>query len=252
MKKEINLALGGGAVLGASHVGVIRALLEKEYQIKNIAGTSIGAFVGALMAFDKTLEEIEKIASDLKWMDISSMTLSKFGLLSNEKLGNLIKEHIGDKKIEDASIPLSLVATNIESGEKVVLTKGSLAEGIMASTAIPGIFKPVEIDGQLLVDGGIVENVPVETVQDMSDGFSVAVDLNSKHDYERPGNIIEVIINSLHFLMQKSDAMQGERADLLIKPNLSEFNRSDMDQIDQLIKKGYEDTKALLEENNGS
>lgn len=246
MNKEINLALGGGAVLGAAHVGVIRALLEEDHQVKHIAGTSIGAFVGALMAFDKTLEEIEEIASDLKWMDISGMTLSKYGLLSNEKLGELIKEHIGDKKIEDASIPLALVTTNIESGEKVVLTKGSLAEGIMASTAIPGIFTPVEIDGQLLLDGGIVENVPVKTVQDMSNDFCIAIDLNSKHEYERPDNIIEVIINSLHFLMQKSDAMQGERADLLIKPNLSEFNRSDMDQIDQLIKKGYEYTKNLL------
>lgn len=94
--KKIGLALGGGAVLGAAHIGVLRALEEFDISASYIAGTSIGAFVSAFYAFGKRWHEIEKIASDLKWLDVSGISLSRFGLLSNEKLGDLISEHIGD------------------------------------------------------------------------------------------------------------------------------------------------------------
>ena len=147
---KIGLALGGGAVLGAAHVGVLRAMEEFDIEINYITGTSIGAFVAAFVAFGKKWPEIEEIASELKWMDITGVTLSKYGLLSNEKLGNLIIKHIGDKNIEDAEIPLAMIATDIETGEKVILDKGPVAEAAMASTCIPGIFKPVEINVKCL------------------------------------------------------------------------------------------------------
>ena len=94
-KKKIGLALGGGAVLGAAHVGVLRALKENNIEVSYIAGTSIGAFVGAFYAFGKNWEDINKIASELKWIDITGISLSRYGLLSNEKMGVLIKKHIG-------------------------------------------------------------------------------------------------------------------------------------------------------------
>ena len=144
--KKIGLALGGGAVLGAAHIGVLRALHEHNINVNYITGTSIGAFVASLVAFGKTWEEIESIASELKWMDISGVTLSKFALLTNEKLGELSIKHIGDKNIEDAMIPLAIIATDISNGEKIVLNKGSVATAIMASTCIPGIYKPIEFD----------------------------------------------------------------------------------------------------------
>lgn len=118
--KKIGLALGGGAVLGAAHVGVLKAIEEFDIEISYIAGTSIGAFVAAFCAFGKTPAEIEEIALKLTWMDISGISLFKNGLLSNEKLGDLISEHIGDKKIENAKIPLAMIATDISSGKKVV------------------------------------------------------------------------------------------------------------------------------------
>ena len=244
--KETGLALGGGAVLGAAHVGTLRAIDELDIKIKYIAGTSIGAFVAAFFAFGKNWKEIEEIASELKWIDITGISLSRYGLLSNEKLGELIIEHIGDKNIEDADIPLAMIATDVTSGEKVVLDKGSVADAVMASTCIPGIFQPVEINRKMLVDGGIVENVPINTVRKMGAEFVIGVDLNAKHTYDKPDNIIDVMINSFHFLIQQSDKLQTEDADLLIQPDLSKFNRSDMDQVEGLMKKGYEDSKKTL------
>ncbi|MCA1747365.1 MAG: patatin-like phospholipase family protein, partial [Bacteroidales bacterium] len=184
--KKIGLALGGGAVLGAAHVGVLRAIKEKEIEIEFVAGTSIGAFVAAFFAFGKKWEDIHEIAADLKWLDISQIALSKFGLLSNDKMGELIAEHIGKKKIKDAEIPLAMVATDIAKGEKVVLDKGSVADAVMASTAIPGIFNPVEIGKKMLVDGGVVENVPIRTTRDLGAKYIIGVDLNAQDNIEKP------------------------------------------------------------------
>lgn len=239
-QKKIGLALGGGAVLGAAHIGVLKALEELEIPIHYIAGTSIGAFVAVFYAFDKTWKEIENIAVKLKWIDISGLSISQYGLLSNEKLGELIIENLGDKKFEQASIPLAMVATDISNGKKVVLKKGSVAEAAMASTAIPGIFKPLENKGKLLVDGGIVENVPIRTLKDMGADYIIGVDLNAKHSYKKPDNIVDIMINSFHFTLQASAELQTKDADLLIQPDLSSFNRSDMDQVEGLIEKGYE------------
>ena len=170
-------------------------------------------------------------------------------MLSNKKLKNIITEHIGEKNIEDANIPLAIITTDVSTGEKVVLKKGSVVNAIMASTCMPGIFKPVEYNGKLLVDGGIVENVPIDTVREMGANYIIGVDLNAKYIYSKPGNILDVISNSFHFIMQTSAKLQTEDADLLIQPDLSDFNRKDMKQIAKLINKGYQDSKAAFKTN---
>ncbi|MGB5377658.1 patatin-like phospholipase family protein [Muriicola sp.] len=245
--KNIGLALGGGAVLGAAHIGVLKAIEEKGIEIKFITGTSIGAFVAALYAFGKNWNEINDITSELKWMDITSISLSRYSLLSNEKFGALLKKHIGDKNIEESNIPLAVIATNAATGEKVILRKGSVAKAIMASTCIPGIFNPVVIDDNMLIDGGIVENVPINTLRKIGANFIIGVDLNANHNYQKPGNILDVLMNSFHFIMQQAAKLQTEDADFLIKPDLSAFDRTDTTQIVGLIEKGYEDALVALE-----
>lgn len=248
--KKIGLALGGGAALGAAHIGVIKALEEADIKIEQITGTSIGAFIACLYAFGKNCEEMHQIGSELEWFEIAGLKLSRYALLSNEKLGELITKHIGEKNIEDSSIPLTFVATNITNGEKVVLNKGNVAKAVMASCAIPGIFEPVQIEEVLLVDGGVVENVPINTLSDMGSDYIVGVDLNSKHTYERPENVVDVILNSFHFLMKESANHQTKKADVLIAPNLSAFSRSDISQVETLMEIGYEAAKKALEKLN--
>ena len=245
-KNKIGLALGGGAVLGAAHIGVLKAIEELNIRIDYLAGTSIGAFVAAFFGFGKNWEEIREIALELKWIDISGLSLSQYGLLSNEKLGELITRHLGDKKIEDASIPLAMIATDISNGKKVVLNDGAVADAAMASTSIPGIFQPVEINKKMLVDGGIVENVPIHTVREMGADYIIGVDLNAKHSYDKPENIIDVMVNSFHFTLQASAKLQTEDAELLLQPDLSSFNRSNMGQVEDLIQKGYNDSIKKL------
>ena len=247
-KKNVGLALGGGVILGASHIGTLRALEENGIEISYVAGTSIGAFVGALFAFGKNWKEIKAITSEIKWLDITEIQLSKFALLSNRKLGQLITDHIGDQKIEDASIPLAIVTTNIASGEKVVLKKGSVAQAVMASTCLRGIFDPVEIDSKLLVDGGIVENIPVKTLKEMGADFLIGADLTARKKLEQPGSILDVIINALHFLIKQSGQIQIEDPHILIQPELSSFSLIDMSQIDDIMEQGYQDSMKALSE----
>lgn len=244
---KTGLALGGGAVLGAAHVGVLKALHERDVTIDCITGTSIGALVGAFYAFGKSIDEMEAIASDLSWLDISSFTLTKYGLLSNRRLGQLLTEHLGECDMKSAKIPFAVVATDVATGEKVVIDRGSVAEAVMASTCIPGVFKPVRRGDRFLVDGGIIENVPLVTLKAMGVDRSIAVDLNAKQAYPKPSNILEVIINSFHFMMKAATEFQTVGCDLLIEPDLSAFNMVDTRKTEQLIAQGYDDTRAALD-----
>ena len=244
---KIGLALGGGAVLGAAHIGVLRALEENHISFSYLSGTSIGAFISAFLGFGRGWEEIREIVKDLNWLDVSGISLSQFGLLSNRKLGRLITETLGEVNLEDSSIPIAMVATDIITGEKVVLKKGNAAKAVMASTCIPGIFVPVEINGQLLVDGGIVENVPVTTLKDLGADLVIGVDLNARHRHSKPRNIIEVLLRSFDFTLKTATKLQTEKADILIEPDLSSFNMVDIDQVDGLIEQGYLEAKDILQ-----
>lgn len=246
--KKIGLALGGGAVLGAAHVGVLRSLEELDIPIHAIAGTSIGAFVAALYAFGKKWRDIKEIAVDLDWLDVSKMSLSKFGLLSNEKICSRTKELLGDVRFKDAPVPLAMVSCDISRGEKVVFTEGDIATAVMASTCVPAVFVPVESDDKLLVDGGIIENVPISPLKEMNLDVIIGVDLNAQHTYKKPNNILDIVLNAIDITLLNATKLQTKEADILITPDLSEFNLIDTDQVNNLIAKGYQDSKPILSE----
>ena len=148
--------------------------------------------------------------------------------------------------MEESNIPFAMIATNISNGEKVILNRGNVADAVAASTCIPGIFIPVEIENKLLVDGGIVENVPISPLKEMGAELVIGVDLNAKHSYSRPENIIEVLLNSFHFTLNTASKVQTQKADIIIAPDLSSFNRVDIDQAPNLIEAGYKVTIKIL------
>jgi NTE family protein len=244
--KKIGLALGGGAVLGAAHVGVLKALEEYNIEISYIAGTSAGALVGAFYASGMSISEMEDIAKRIQWSDVSGIMFNRYSILSNNKLGDLIIKHLGNKTLEQTQIPLELVATDISTGKKVNIKKGSLSDGVKASTCIPGLFKPVIINKRMLVDGGIVENVPINTVRAMGADYVIAVDLNGKYSNENPKNIIGVLMNSFHFTLKEAVKMQFSNADLLLQPDLSRYGYTELSKIMKILERGYKDTIEVL------
>lgn len=247
--RKVGLALGGGAVLGAAHIGVLRALEEREVRIHALSGTSIGALVASLYAFGLPVDTIAGIAREMDWLNISRLSLSRFGLLSNEPIGAVLRQYIGkDAQVQEARIPLAIIATDVGNGERIVFRSGSLATAVMASTCIPGIFVPIEWEGRMLVDGGIVDNVPVSVLRQMDTWTRIGVDLNANRRYERPENLFDVIANAIDIAIDHSARIQAEDADLIIAPDLTGHSRTDPSQIDALIEAGYQAACQAVDE----
>lgn len=245
--KKLGVALGGGAALGAAHVGVMKALKEKEIEPQYLSGTSIGALIAAHIAFGTPIDELEDIATELDWLDVTAFKLSKMGMLSNEKLGKTILNQIGKVNIEDADIPLCMIATDISTGKKVVLNEGPLYKAVMASTCLPGIFAPVEWEDKLLVDGVLCENVPITPLRDLGAKDIIGVDLTTNRQYKRPENIVDVLVNTFDIALDNMIKEQIEdKKTMLIQPQLGAFNMADTGKAKEVIKEGYEAAMKAL------
>lgn len=250
-EKKFGLALGGGAALGAAHIGVMKALEEMELKPDMISGTSIGAFVAAHIAFGTPVETLEEIALDLDWLDISAFQLSKMGLLNNKKLGQKILDELGKVRIEDSPIPLSMIATNISTGEKVTLTEGPLYKAVMASTCLPGIFSPVEWNDMLLVDGFLCENIPISPLRDQGAERILAVDLTTNREYSTPEDLIDLLSNTFDIGLNNMIKQQNDEEEVeWIQPRLSAYNKSDTRQTRKLIDEGYQEAIQALKKKN--
>jgi NTE family protein len=179
-RPRVGLALGSGSARGLAHLGVIRAIEDAGIEVGCIAGTSIGALVGAIYAAGK-LGELEATFLEFDWKKTASffdVVLPKSGLLDGDKISELVRAHVHADAIESLPTPFAAMATDIVSGEEISIRSGDLIEAVRASISVPGIFTPVRSDGRILVDGGLTNPVPVSTVHDMGAGFVIAVDLN--------------------------------------------------------------------------
>lgn len=177
---KIGLALGSGSARGLAHLGVIRAIEEAGLEVGFIAGTSMGALIGAIHAAGK-LGELEATFLALDWKKTASffdVVLPKSGLLDGAKVSELVRAHIHANAIEMLQIPFAAVATDIVSGEEIVIRSGDVIEAVRASISVPGIFTPVRSNGRILVDGGLTNPVPVSTARAMGANIVIAVDLN--------------------------------------------------------------------------
>lgn len=248
MAKKTGLALGGGAALGPAHIGVLKALKEKEISVDCISGTSIGAFIAALYAGGVSVEKMDEMAHSIDWLDITELTLSRMGLLSNNKLADIVGDLIGEKNIEDLDIPLAIVTTDITAGKKYIFKEGPVSLAVTASSCVPGIFSPVEYKDKLFVDGGVLENVPISPLKSMDADMIIGVDLNKHEDYKAPENIFEVIYNSLNILLVNATQVQTNEADFLICPDLSGFSLTRIERVDEMIRRGYDSALKSIED----
>lgn len=215
--KTVSLALSGGAARGYSHIGVIRELINNGFKINAIAGTSMGAVVGAMFAANK-LDEYEKWVKNLYQYDIINLLgfSIKGGLIKTDKLFSVLGEMIGqDTLIEDLPIKFCAVCVDIVTKREVWFQEGNLLFAIKASSAIPSIFYPVEVDGHLYVDGGILNNLPVGALKNSQSDYIIAVDVNSNVKAEYDINITqdeEERQNSLFGQFQKISKKFGKNS----------------------------------------
>ena len=177
MKPKIGIALSSGVVRGISHIGILKVLEREKIQIDFVAGTSIGALIGALYCSGTTIEEMENLVNTAKWKELVDFTIPKTGLIEGKKIETFISKILKKKTFEELDIPLSIVATDLNSGEKVVFSEGDIVKAVKASISMPGVFEPVVEEDTLLVDGGLVDPIPVDIVKSMGADIVIAVDL---------------------------------------------------------------------------
>ncbi len=237
-KPRVGVALSGGSALGIAHIGVLKSLNEHHVPIDCIAGTSAGAIVAACYAFDVPLEKITKKAGDLSWYALSKISFSGMGLVSHAALGKLIGEFLRDVNIEESTIPLAIVATDIATGERVIFRKGPLIDALMASTCIPGVFIPVEIGGRMFVDGGLVDNLPMTALEEMKATVKIGVNVNRWSSKRKPKNVLDVVVKS--FEIATSYRHPAKKNEIFIEPHLEAFSPSDFSKADKLVAEGYQ------------
>lgn len=260
-KQKIALVLGGGSALGYAHIGVIQEMEEQGMRPDLIVGTSMGSIVGAYYALHgevDSLIEVLKNTSALKvGMDSGLFTM---GLVGTKKIEKLFEEVMGEATFSDCKIPLKINACDINSGENVVIEKGLIREAMRASMSIPGVFAPVVIDGRILVDGGLCNNLAVNLVPANYKIVAVKVtspsnkeiftteDLDSKNPVKRTRMYFEMLHKSFAILMNRlEDHMVAQMDEVIyIEPDLRAFNFISFNKYNELIAAGREAAKKVF------
>jgi NTE family protein len=256
--KKVGLALGGGAARGLAHIGVLEVLEKEGIPVDMIAGTSAGAAVGALYAQGKPAGQIKELALNTGWRRLVSLidlALPKSGFIEGTRIKNLLKSVIGDISFSDLKIPLACVATDIMSGEEVVISDGSVLEGVRASISIPVIFTAVKWQNRYLVDGGLVNPVPVSTVKEMGADFVIAVNvippmgvrLQPAKEAKEPG-IFQSMLHSLYIATYSLVRSNLAGADIVIEPRLPHIGYGDFHRISDSITQGEIAARELVEQ----
>ncbi len=248
--KKIGLALSGGAARGFAHLGVVKVLQENNIPIDFIAGTSAGSLVGGGIASGLSVDEMLEFSKTLSWLKIGKISLSMFGLQSNEPLADFVRKNYPIKNIEDLKIPFAAVAADLDTGEAVIFDKGELAFAVRASSNIPVIYTPIKYGEQRLVDGGIVEIVPCETVRKMGAEIVIAVDVNASVPrlIEKPNNALSVMLQTAFLAVRGLTKPNLLHADLVIKPNLGEYRFDQIGKAKEMMKLGEDAANEMLDE----
>ena len=253
-RPKIILVLGGGGARGFAHVGVLKALREANVPIDMVVGTSMGAIIGSLYCSGVELEEIEKIATYIKWDDISNLSsvsllkmLVSEKLLSTQKMEKYINKMIGDKYFFKLNIPFACVATDIKTGEKIIFKEGEVASAARASATIPGIFEPVQYRQRFLVDGGIVENIPVSVAKLFNPDIIITVAVSADITKNSFDNIFVSLFQAIYIQGQQTDKVNLKMSDIIIAPKVNDISAIELNRAVECIDAGFIAGKKSIE-----
>lgn len=244
---RIGIALGGGFARGIAHIGVLKVLEEEKIPISFVAGTSVGALIGAIYCSGASAADMEKIACRVRFRDFAQWTLSRFGFASNQRMIGFLNTVLKVKTFEEMKIPLAVVATDFATGEGVVFHSGALVDPVRASCAYPGMFLPVNIRGRLLVDGMLAHAVPTEPLRDMGADRVLAVQLKGRWATEvGPRHLFDVIGQCFAIAQERAAPFWRSSADLVVEPDVNGFKYDDFEHTADLLRAGEDAMRAAL------
>lgn len=243
---KIGLALGSGGARGFAHLGVIKVLVENGIPIDYIAGSSMGSLVACFYGAGLEMDRLYKISTAFKRKYYLDFTIPKMGFISGKRVKELIRVFTKGKRLEELMIPVSVVATDLMTGEKVVFTEGSIADAVRASISIPGVFVPEKLNGRLLVDGGVVDRVPVSVVKKMGADLVIAVDVSRVKTNAEITTIYDVIMQSLDIMQMELMENRQIASDVMIRPRAEMYSSRAFTNIDELILLGEEEARKQI------
>lgn len=246
-KPEIGLALGGGFARGIAHIGVLKVLEEDGIPIRVVAGTSVGALIGALYCSGLSVQELHDMARHVRFTNFARWTLSRCGFASNDRMISFMTRFLKVKNFEELRIPLGVTATDFNTGKGVIFSSGSIIDPVRASCAYPGMFLPVQIQGQYLVDGMLSYPVPSRPLRDMGAERVLAVHLKGTWGKNSaPRHLFDVIGQSFAIAQDAMSSLWREAADMVIEPDVAGYAYDDFKRADDLIRVGETAMKQAL------
>jgi NTE family protein len=253
LSKKIGLVLSGGGARGFAHIGVMDVFQEEGIRVDIVTGTSAGAVMGAVYASGKDTKKMVEEAINANWKKLAPLIdpSLRSGFIKGRKIKDLLAGYLGGNiKFSDLKIPFACVATDIDTGEEIVINSGSVPDALRASISVPGVFTVVKREGRYLVDGGLTTPVPVKVAKDMGADFIIAVNVNPDVTYrmgksyhrrvkrQKEPNIFQVMMQSLYITTYAVSRANLLEADIVIEPEMIHIGSGDFNKADELIEQG--------------
>ncbi len=242
---RVNLVLSGGAARGIAHIGVIKALEDLGFKIKALSGSSAGAIVAVFYAYGYSPEDMLCLVKETRWLGLFRPKIPRSGLFSLSKSEKYLRGLIKVERIEELSKKVFICATDLLSARPLYFNKGEIFPVLLGSCALPGIFEPVHYSKYVLVDGGVMNNLPVEPFERYRTP-KIGVDVNPVEKIKNTGNIVNVLVRSFFLAVRSNVDKRKELCDLVITPDIVSFSPLDVRRADELYRLGYEKALRLL------
>jgi len=247
-RPKIGVALGGGFARGMAHIGVLKVLQEEGVPIDYVAGTSVGAVIGAAFCSGVSARELSEIGAIIRFSDFARYTISRFGLCTNDRLAALLSRILKVRTFEELKIPLAVTATEFVTGDSVVFTSGTLIDRVRASCAYPGVFKPVMVDGKLMVDGLLAHSVPAIPLKKMGADKVISVYFSAHWVKANPRHVLDIIGQCFSIAQANMSGAWRAQTDCLLEPEVDAFGFDEFGKTAQLVTQGERAAMAALPE----
>lgn len=244
---KLGLALSGGGTRGFAHLGVLKAFAEHRIRFDYVTGTSAGSLVGAIYSAEANLDDV---IAESRTVTRKELVNRRFAVGSNSaNIQRLAERFLQGKTFDDLKIPFACVAVDIKSGSEVILNCGDVSQAVAASCAVPALFTPVAMDGMLLVDGGLLNNMPADVCRRMGADIVIGVDLNhTRGQGTKSAKLLDTLIATWN-ITTKSTMYKGQiNSDLVIEPELKIYKNTSLDSIDERIEEGYKAAVKVMDE----
>jgi len=243
---RIGLALGGGAARGFAHIGVLDVLEEAGIRPDLVVGTSAGSLVAALYASGRHPKDLQQLAQTMDESAITDWAFPGRGLLKGEALAKYVRDQTGRKTIEQMTVPLGIVATDLDSGQPILFRTGDVGTAVRASSAVPAVFQPVRIGQREYVDGGLVSPVPVRFAREMGAELVIAVDISSPPEGAATGDPFKMLLQTFSIMGKSINQFELKDADVVLRPKLAGVGSADFTARAQSIRAGRDAAQLAL------